>query len=530
MKGLKEFATIIFVAAATLLSSYWLEAVRGRGGVPGEFLSWGAGARSLAMGNAFVAVSNDASATYWNPAGLGNIERQEAMMLHTMLWANTSYDFLSYVKPMTNLGAIGLSLVRLYSGGFEGYDVWNERTASFSDDQIAVTMSIGKKLLKTLSVGANFRYLKHTLAWHTNSSFVVDVASLYGVPRIPDLSLGLNLQNVFEQQIAPSEDKLPFTIRLGAAYRQFKRRLGITADVVSRAGTPGLEPHFGVEYWAMKYLALRAGMDSEEKSFGFGLNWNNISFDYALAMHDLGISHRMSASIRFGPSIAARRELDARQAYLKAHAAFDKGYFTRGKDFLHKAASLSPHNSDYLYEFDRIDVVISKYKEAPKPTKEDELVRRATKKYLARRVNDALEILRYLLTLDPGNAKVIGLISAIKDKEGITTPEPELPTGMSLVDKKLYDSLNYFYQGKYEKALKLAQDVLVLEPNSALAYKRIGSAFYAIGEIDKALANWRKSVELDPTDEKLKEFIDKIESERSSEKPSQGIDFLKSVQ
>ncbi|MCD6412897.1 MAG: PorV/PorQ family protein [Elusimicrobia bacterium] len=529
MKGLREIAAIVFIALATLFSSYWLEAVKGRGGIPGEFLSWGAGARSLAMGKAFVAVSNDASATYWNPAGLGDIERQEAMMLHTMLWAGTSYDFLSYVKPMINLGAIGLSLVRLYTGGFEGYDIWNERTTTFSDDQMAVTMSIGKKLLKTFSIGANFRYLKHTLAWHTNSSFVVDIAGLYSVPKMSNLSIGLNLQNVFENEISPSKDKLPFTIRLGAAYKQFKNRLGITADFVSIAGTPGLESHFGVEYWAMKYLALRAGMDSEEKSFGFGLNWKNIGFDYAIAMHDLGISHRMSASVRFGPSIAAKRELDARQEYLKAHAAFDKGYFVRGKDFLHRAVSLSPHNSDYLYEFDRIDVIIGKYKEAPKPTKEHELIRRATRKYLDRRVDHALEILRYLLTLDPGNAKVIGLINAIKEKEGITEPEPELPTGMSLVDKKLYDSLNFFYEGKYEKALKLAQDVLILEPNSALAYKRIGSAFYAIGEIDKALSNWRKSVELDPTDEKLRQFIDKIEAERSAE-PTQGIDFLKSMQ
>ena len=526
MKGKKEIFAMAVVIAATFASTYWIEAEKGKGGVAGAFLSWGAGARSFGMGKAFVAVADDASATYWNPAGLGNVERQEAMMLHTMLWAGTSYDFMSYVRPMTQMGAIGLSLVRLFTGGFEGYDVWNERTTSFSDDQMAVTMSAGKKLLKTLSVGMNLRYMKHTLAWHTNSSFLVDMGALYSFSGMPNLTVGLNLQNVFENEIKPSEDKIPVTMRMGAKYSQFKEKLGVTADIVKTADTPGTETHLGLEYWALNYLAFRAGMDQQEKTFGFGLNWSNIGFDYAMAVHDLGVSQRMSASVRFGPSIGAERDRDARQEYLKAHAAFEKGYLSRGKDFLRRAVSLSPQNTDYLYEFDRIDVILASYQEVPKPSKEHELIRRAAKKYLDMRVEHCLQILRYLLTLDPGNAKVMALIQAIKAKEGITDPEPELPTGMNLVDKNLYDSLNYFYEGKYEKALKLAQDVLILEPNSSLAYKRIGSAFYAIGEIEKAVANWKKSIELDPTDEKLRQFVGKIEMENIKTGPTEGIDFL----
>jgi len=529
MKGKKEIIGLLFAVAAIFVCSYWSEAEKGKGGVPGAFLSWGAGARSLAMGKAFVAISDDASATYWNPAGLGNVERQEAMMLHTMLWAGTSYDFMSYIRPLTNLGAVGLSLVRLYTGGFEGYDIYNERTTSFSDDQMAVTMSMGKKLLKTLSIGANFKYLKHTLAGFTNSSFLVDMSGLYTIPGVPDLTVGLNLQNVFENEIEECEDKIPLTMRMGIAYRQFKERLALSLDVVSVADVPGLESHFGMEYWALKNISIRAGMDQQEKTFGFGLNWQNLGFDYAMAMHELGLSHRMSASIRFGPSIASQRNTNARQEYLKAHAAFEKGYLARGKVFLANAASLAPQNSDYLYELDRIDTFLSAYKEVPKPSKEHELIRRSAKKYLDRRPEHSLEILRYLLTLDPGNAKIISLIQAVKSKEGIDKTEPELPTGMSLVDKKLYDSLNYFYEGKYEVSLKLAQDVLILEPNSSLAYKRIGSAFFTIGEMEKAVANWKKSLELDPTDEKLKQFVDKMEKEKTTA-PIEGLDFLNTIE
>ena len=175
----------MLTAVALFVFNFWLEARKGTGGTPGAFLSYGAGARSMAMGKAFVAEASDASATYWNPAGLGTVERQEAMMLHTMLWAGTSYDFLSYVRPLTQLGAIGLSMVKMTTGGFEGYDIFNERNISFSDDQMAVTMSMGKKFMKSLSLGANFRYMTHTLAWHTNSSFLIDMGGLYSVPQMP---------------------------------------------------------------------------------------------------------------------------------------------------------------------------------------------------------------------------------------------------------------------------------------------------------------------------------------------------------
>src|SRR5262245_37779768 len=47
------------------------------GGEPGGFMQWGAGARSLGMGRAFLAVSDDASATYWNPAAMVQIDHKE---------------------------------------------------------------------------------------------------------------------------------------------------------------------------------------------------------------------------------------------------------------------------------------------------------------------------------------------------------------------------------------------------------------------------------------------------------------------
>ena len=48
-----------------------------------QFLKIGVGARAAGMGESFVAVSNDASALYWNPAGITQSTGNEIIVSHT---------------------------------------------------------------------------------------------------------------------------------------------------------------------------------------------------------------------------------------------------------------------------------------------------------------------------------------------------------------------------------------------------------------------------------------------------------------
>jgi hypothetical protein len=88
------------------------------GGEPGAFLQWGAGARSLGMGRAFLAVSDDASATYWNPAAMVQMDQKEIMGLQATLFQGTAFSFFSYVNP-TRVGVWGINMTKLSAGGFE---------------------------------------------------------------------------------------------------------------------------------------------------------------------------------------------------------------------------------------------------------------------------------------------------------------------------------------------------------------------------------------------------------------------------
>ena len=78
-----------------------------------EFLNIGVDARSIGMANAVVSSTNDVNSTYWNPAGLLNIERDEISLMHSNYFANiANYNYISYAKNVDDESAIGFSLIR----------------------------------------------------------------------------------------------------------------------------------------------------------------------------------------------------------------------------------------------------------------------------------------------------------------------------------------------------------------------------------------------------------------------------------
>jgi len=479
------------------------------GGQPGAFLSWGAGARSLGMGKAFVSIADDASATYWNPAGLAQIDRKEVTALHAILWADTIYDFISYVHPISGIGTVGGSLTRLYSGKFEGRDDYNNPTHEFSDSQTAFGASYGKQIVDVLALGASVKYVTHSLDDHKNGNLTIDIGAMYKSPLVEHLQAGFNLRNLMGLRTgATTEDRLPLTLRFGFSYKLLRDRLALGVDL-EKSRTP-LCYHFGVEYWAFDYLAARLGIDPEEFTLGFGVRYRDYGLDYAFATHDLGGSHRLSASWRFGPSITAASETMALEYYKEATAAYEKGLYQRAVEKLNSSLSLDPKNIEAkgkLMKLERVAKIIPREVEE---TKRAKLIRQAVLSYLDGDVKLTINALSYISSMEPEDREVDRLLKTIARVERVDLIEGITP-GMSLVDQKLYNALNYFYEGKYDMTIREAQDVLKLEPNNALAYKRIGSAFFAMGQREKAKEAWSKSLEMNPADKSLKEFLDKWE-------------------
>ena len=501
------FAIITF--SVLLYSMPQVALCKASGGQPGAFLSWGAGARSLGMGKAFVSIADDASATYWNPAGLAQIDRKEITALHAILWADTMYDFISYVHPITGMGTVGGSITRLYSGKFDGRDENNISTHEFSDSQTALGASYGKQIVDVLALGASIKYVTHNLDDHKNGNFTFDIGAMYKSPMVEHLQVGLNLRNLMGLRTgADTEDKLPLTLRFGFNYKLLRDKLALVIDL-EKSKAP-LSYHFGTEYWAFQYLAVRFGIDPEEFTLGFGIRYRDYGLDYAFATHDLGGSHRLSASWKFGPSITAASETMALEHYKEAVAAYERGLYQRAVEKLIRTLTLDPKNIEAKSKLVKLERVAKIIPREVKETKRAKLIKQAVLSYLDGNIKFTLNALRYLLSIEPEDREVDRLLKTIARVEKVDLVE-EITPGMSLVDQKLYNALNYFYEGKYDMTIREAHDVLSLEPNNALAYKRIGSAFFAMGQREKAKQAWNRSLQMNPADKTLRDFLDRWE-------------------
>ncbi|QIX60330.1 conjugal transfer protein TraF [Hymenobacter lutimineralis] len=80
-----------------------------------EFLNIGVGGRALGMGNTQVSLAQDATAGYWNPAGLLNQKaKYDAVLMHSELFSGiVKNDYAAFAMPLDEKSAIGASIIRL---------------------------------------------------------------------------------------------------------------------------------------------------------------------------------------------------------------------------------------------------------------------------------------------------------------------------------------------------------------------------------------------------------------------------------
>lgn len=519
--------------AAVLLAGVFAFMCAGRadaaasGGQPGQFLAWGAGARSLGMGKAFFAVSDDASATYWNPAGLTQLDRKEVMALHANLFADTSYDFLSYVHPTPKLGVFGANLTRLYSGGFEKveikYDATKtdiidiQTTGTFEDVQMALTGAYGKKVKDNVSIGVAVKYISHTLDTSSNGFITFDTSVMVNGlnHRFANLRLGFGIQNLLSSKFGDTDDKLPLIFRMGASHTFMRNKLLLALDI-DKNMKANMNWHIGAEYWVINFAALRIGFEGEkgirETTAGFGVKYKDYGLDYAFALHDLGLSHRLSGSWRFGPSVTQNREALVRRYLQEGMEAYRKGNFLLAFSRLEATLDIDPANKQVKDMLDRMQLIVSYIQAAAGESEEAVSIRKGVGGYVEGDDKTAINSFRYAYYKNPNNIKLLALLNKIEKDLGINTTDAykEDVVGFTIIDQKVYDARQAIIEGKYDQALVKCQEILNLEPANLTALEMMGSAFFMMDQPAKARQVWMKVLELDPTNKVVPEFLNQI--------------------
>ena len=289
-----------------LLLSFILAALPGlaRAGFRDEL--WGA--RPLSLGGAYLGTHDDAYIPFYNPAGVAGLTYKEI--------AGT------YGKPVRDgdsgdRNAQAVSIVFPSSHTLGSWGAWWDRSLVQSGVvQNAFAIDWGSRLYQSetagyLSAGVNVKYLQQSLLDGVTRDRS-DLSADLGLQYVPNdrLSFGAVARDINRPKVLAGPDgRLSAQFGAGAAYRAFRDTL-LVADVSGLGTSPDLKLRGGVEQGLFgRRLALRAGANADQASFGFGYRTPEfhgvdafLEYAYVLPFHtdEHDRVHLGSIRIRFG--------------------------------------------------------------------------------------------------------------------------------------------------------------------------------------------------------------------------------------
>jgi len=167
-----------------LLQSPVLSQVTKTGTTAAKFLSIGIGPRANAMGGAFTSISNDATAMYWNPAGIALVNRYEGVFTYTKLFADINLNYFGVVIPAGEVGSFGFGVTALSYGEMEvTTEYFEDGTGEvFSAGSYAFGLTYARKITDDFIVGMNVKYIREDIFSSSAQGFSFDVGTIFTTP------------------------------------------------------------------------------------------------------------------------------------------------------------------------------------------------------------------------------------------------------------------------------------------------------------------------------------------------------------
>ena len=325
----------------------------------GEFLSTGVGARPLGMGGAFVALADDGTAGYWNPAGLSSLKYSQIGVMHAERFGGeVNYDYASVSVPYHPKRTLSFSLIRLgidnipdtrdalLDYGLDGIPGTNDdgegngildplgerldlaRIKYFSNADYAFFVSFATQRSNKFSYGGSIKLIRRAIG--DNSAFGIgfDAAARWKAGR--RLIVGANLMDATSTLVAwdtGRKELISPTLKMGIAYpieftasqlsitpvidtdMRFENR-GDAAQV--SFGRTSMDFHYGAEVNIYNKVYLRTGYDDLKRfTAGAGVYIYKVNLDYSFASFDdideLGNTHRISLTLSINDQRFPRR-------------------------------------------------------------------------------------------------------------------------------------------------------------------------------------------------------------------------------
>ncbi len=337
---MKRVIILLFISVAILSA----QAVSKVGMTAAQFLKIGVGARATGMGEAFVAVANDASALYWNPAGIAEVKSPEFIFVKTNWIADIYHAYFGFAMPIGIMGTIGGSVTYLGMPDMEVRTVYepNGTGERFSASDVAVTFSYGKFFTDKFSFGVNTKLVSETIYRMNATGVAVDIGLLYRID-FHNIRLGMNFSNFgtkmqltgentgFVYHPDPSrgpstQPHVPAELKTGKYELPMRFQVGLAGYLVEKPNfkvllaVDAVHPNDNTEYFnvgteisLLNMLYVRGGYrtigmrDAEGGlSFGMGVNWRipgsvmNLKVDYSYTdFGRLKNTHRVTLGTSF---------------------------------------------------------------------------------------------------------------------------------------------------------------------------------------------------------------------------------------
>lgn len=307
----------------------------------GQFLKIEPSSRAVAIGNAGVALSGEASALFYNPASLGRIKGADVQFTINEWLADITYNYAVIAYNVDRIGTFALNATSLNSGDIAVRTV--ERPEGTGEKyrvtNFALGLGFGTLLTDRVSVGFQFTYLNESI-WHSSlSNFSFNLGVQYQL-YTDGLTIGASLSNFgpkaafsgrdlyinydfdpdkygdndqLPAELRTDEFGLPTTFRAGISYP-----IRIDDDKSITLAVDAIHPNdnqetinIGSEINLFNLLSLRAGYqnllltEAEGKLvFGGGVKTSfdnyTLRFDYAFADYGrLAQAHRITLGVQF---------------------------------------------------------------------------------------------------------------------------------------------------------------------------------------------------------------------------------------
>lgn len=299
-----------------------------------QFLKIPPDGRSAGLSESFLAIVDDVSALYWNPAGLTRLDtnRFNFSIAYTDYAAGTNMNFGGITYRIDDNTLIGVSLQFFDAGEMEVTTEFSPfgTGQTFRSTDIGIGVSLAKELTDQFSFGVTAKYIREDLASVHNQNIVFDFGFQYDIGiqntrfAVAISNFGFNTRpkgqiviiNLNETFTATdfTEIAVPTIFRLGFAWDAIKNDKNVlTASLQLNHPTDNNETYsLGVEYiWKQLFFARTGYTFATDATalpaFGFGVylkrRYGTIKFDYGFnyinslgMINKVGIAYTLPAS------------------------------------------------------------------------------------------------------------------------------------------------------------------------------------------------------------------------------------------